>query len=42
MYEKPCSKTGFFYERKMMIVPINAESQIFSHVNMEVWNFETI
>ena len=42
IHEKPWRKIGFFDERKMMILPINAESQMLSHLNMEIWNLETI
>ena len=41
--ERIFCKAGFsFSERRMAIVPLPAESQIFLHLNMDLWNIDTV
>ena len=41
--ERLFSKAGNnFNERRMLILPINAESQMFLHLNTDLWNIDTV
>jgi hypothetical protein len=41
--ERLFSKAGFgFHDRRMAILPMNAEIQIFLHLNMDLWNIDTV
>ena len=41
--ERLFSKAGFtLNDRRMAILPVNAEAQMFLHLNMDLWNIDTI